>query len=164
MLHALPQWQKTVTSTQRAEFRVLAGVPLMFRRILVPPSSGSVFQDEWLGSSPPQHDYWRRWTAMCVDTSFYETLTQREKQLVCVCVCVFVSNLWAVVCYYWNMSTLKCTVFKKIILRSSMIIFLLCRCVIIGAKIACSVFVKTVRLSACISTAPTVAISVKFGF
>jgi hypothetical protein len=87
--------RKAVTYALQAKFRVLAGVLLTFRRIFVPPSAGSIVQDEWLGSSPPQHVYWR-WTAMSVDTSYYETPTQREIQLararvcvyVCVCVCV----------------------------------------------------------------------------
>jgi hypothetical protein len=63
------------------------------------------------------------------------------------------------------MSALECLVFQKIILRSSVIIFLsLCRHVSTVAKSAYSVFVMPVLLSACISTAPTVGISVKFDF
>ena len=81
----------------------------------------------------------------------------RYNSCVCVCLCVCV-------CVEPAMSTLECIVFQKIILRSSVIIILLCMCVSIGVKIACSVFVMTVPLSTCISTAPTVGISVKFDF
>jgi hypothetical protein len=174
MLHALQQWQKTVTSAQQAELMVLAGVLLMLRRILLPASSGSVFQDEWLSCSPPQHIYWRRCTAMSVIVFLWNPNTTRDttrgcvcvraRACVCACVRVCVSNLRAVVCYYWNISKLECMVFQKIKLRSSVIIFLLCRCVSIVAKSACRVFVMPVPLSACISTTPTVGISAKFDF
>jgi hypothetical protein len=92
------------------------------------------------------------------------------RSCVCVRACasvrpsVNVSNLLAVVCYYWNISTLECTVFEKIILRCSVIIFLLCRRVRIVAKSAYRGLIMPVPLSACISTAPSAGIFVKYDF